>query len=468
MVHLVRQDLSVAGKRAGLSGERSGLFMEQIRIIKEMRDKDAKSGRTGTDVRPRFMVWENVLGAFSVNKGRDFAAVLEETIRVAEPEAPDIHVPRNGWSTAGAFVGRGWSVAWRVLDAQYWGVPQRRRRIALVADFGGQSAPEILFKPKSLSGHFEPCGETWQGTAGDVENGVGDAVAYGISAYESNSMKSDNPHSGVYEADTSRTLDNNGGNPACNQGGIVVVYPDVARTLSARADSSPCVDRGQEFVVYENHAQDCRYDDVGNVAPTCVSRYGTGGGNTPLIVKAIGNGQTDNMAYSDIANTLDTMHDQQAVMISAVDCRNGTENETTNGTLQAKSNGGISYNLQNVCRTGYTVRRLTPLEAERLQGYPDGWTDIGEWVDSKGKKRITSDSAQYKALGNSIAIPPWLFVCDQIGQFLGEDKTMASLFSGIGGFELIWSYLYGKENVLWCSEIEEFPIAVTKKRFGEE
>ena len=277
MVHLVRQDLSVAGKRAGLSGERSGLFMEQIRIIKEMRDKDAKSGRTGADIRPRFMVWENVPGVFSVNKGRDFAAVLEETIRVAEPEAPDIPVPCKGWTTAGCFMGDGWSVAWRVLDAQYWGVPQRRRRIALVADFGGQSAPEILFKPKSSTGHFEPCGETGQGTAGDAENGTGDAVAYGISAYESNSMKSDNPHSGVYKADTSRTLDNNGGNPACNQGGIAVVYPAVARTLSARADSSPCVDRGQEFVVYENHAQDCRYGDVGDTAPTVTSRYGTGG-----------------------------------------------------------------------------------------------------------------------------------------------------------------------------------------------
>lgn len=263
------QDLSVAGKRAGLSGERSGLFMEQIRIIKEMRDKDARSGRTGTDIRPRFMVWENVPGVFSVNKGRDFAAVLKETIRVAEPEAPDIPVPCKGWTTAGCFMGDGWSVAWRVLDAQYWGVPQRRRRIALVADFGGQSAPEILFKPTSLSWHFEPCGAQGQGTAGDAENGIGDAipintmiatrdkqlgertgfgidelgkpaytisaahehaVAYGISAYESNSMKSDNPYSGVYEADTSRTLDNNGGNPACNQGGIAICYPKRGET----------------------------------------------------------------------------------------------------------------------------------------------------------------------------------------------------------------------------------------------
>ncbi len=505
------QDLSLAGKRAGLSGARSGLFMEQIRIIKEMREKDARQGRTGTEVRPRFMVWENVPGAFSVNGGADFAAVLEETIRVAEPEAPDIPVPRNGWTTAGAFVGRGWSVAWRVLDAQYWGVPQRRRRIALVADFGGQSAPEILFKPKSMSGHFEPCGETWQGTAGDAENGIGDAipintmiatrdkqlgertgfgidelgapaytisaahehaVAYGISAYESNSMKSDNPNSGCYVADTSRTLDNNGGNPACNQGGIAVVClndqggsvmdvsHDVTGTIRAQEHGH------QPIAVYENHAQDSRYGEVGETAPTCTARYGTGGGNMPIVV-SIGNGQMDNMSMSETANTLDCMHDQQAVMITAVDCRNGTENETTNGTLQAKSNGGISYNLQNVCRTGYTVRRLTPLEAERLQGFPDGWTDIGEWTDSKGKKRIISDSARYKALGNSIAIPPWLWVCDQIGQFLGDDKTMASLFDGIGGFPLIWSYLYGKKNCVWASEIEQFPIAVTKFRFPE-
>lgn len=131
------QDLSVAGKRAGLSGERSGLFMEQIRIIKEMREKDAESGRTGTDIRPRFMVWENVPGAFSVNGGRDFAAVLEETAKVADKEIPDIPVPADGWANSGCIMGRGFSIAWRVLDAQFFGVPQRRRRIALVADFAG-------------------------------------------------------------------------------------------------------------------------------------------------------------------------------------------------------------------------------------------------------------------------------------------------------------------------------------------
>lgn len=131
------QDLSVAGKRAGLAGARSGLFMEQLRVIREMREEDKKNGRTDKSIRPRFMVWENVPGAFSSNKGADFAAVLQETVKVVEQEAPDIPVPDKGWPTAGALrdVDGRWSVAWRVLDAQYWGVPQRRRRIALVADF---------------------------------------------------------------------------------------------------------------------------------------------------------------------------------------------------------------------------------------------------------------------------------------------------------------------------------------------
>lgn len=290
------QDLSVAGKRAGLSGERSGLFMEQIRIIKEMREKDAESGRTGADIRPRFMVWENVPGAFSVNGGRDFAAVLEETAKVTDKEIPNIPVPADGWSNSGCILGRGFSIAWRVLDAQFFGVPQRRRRIALVADFAGGAAPEILFERESVSGHSEPCETERKGTAGDAADSTGtaisfleragcagggkgiliqddqtgtlstvnnqavcyssgfcpqmgskaygigyayeqsptlrttndSAVCYGICSDKSNSMLSGNPHSGIYEADTSRTLDNNCGNPACNQGGIAIVEQETA------------------------------------------------------------------------------------------------------------------------------------------------------------------------------------------------------------------------------------------------
>ena len=115
----------------------------------------------------------------------------------------------------------------------------------------------------------------------------------------------------------------------------------------------------------------------------------------------------------------------------------------------------------------YKVRRLTPLECERLQGYPDGWTDIGEWVDGKGKKHKSSDAARYKALGNSIALPPWRWVLKRISGNYNRRATMASLFDGIGGFPLIWEETNGKGSCLWASEIEEFPITVTKKRIGE-
>ena len=173
------QDLSIAGKRAGLAGARSGLFMEQVRIVKEMREHDRANGRTGDMVRPRFMVWENVPGAFSSNNGRDFAAVLEEIIRIAEPEAPDIEVPEKGWNTWGGYhdeVGGRWSVAWRVHDAQHWGVPQRRRRISIVADFGGDTAGEILFERKSVSGDIAESGTARERLAGDAQDGSSYAV----------------------------------------------------------------------------------------------------------------------------------------------------------------------------------------------------------------------------------------------------------------------------------------------------
>ena len=144
------QDLSVAGKRAGLAGERSGLFMEQIRVIKEMRERDRNSGRSGRFIRPRYMVWENVPGTFSSNKGEDFRAVLEETVRVVDENAVIPEPPKEGWHKSGAIVGDGWSIAWRIHDAQYWGVPQRRKRLCLLADFGGGTAPEILFDAKLL------------------------------------------------------------------------------------------------------------------------------------------------------------------------------------------------------------------------------------------------------------------------------------------------------------------------------
>ena len=173
------QDLSIAGKRAGLAGERSGLYIEQIRLIKEMREQYVREHRgSNVVVRPRYMVWENVPGAFSSNGGKDFAAVLEEAIRIAEPEAPDVPVPEKGWPSAGSIVGDGWSVAWRTHDAQYWGVPQRRKRISLVADFGGRTAPEILFECKSMSRNTEPSGEERERPSEGTERSVGNSSGF--------------------------------------------------------------------------------------------------------------------------------------------------------------------------------------------------------------------------------------------------------------------------------------------------
>ena len=234
------QDLSVAGLRRGLKHEgngdeettRSGLFMEAVRIIKEMRK--ATNGEY-----PKFCIWENVPGAFSSNNGEDFRIVLQELIKIAEPNAVMPEVPKKGWAYADSFCGDGWSLAYRVFDAQYWGVPQRRRRIYLVADFGGERARKVLFEREGLRGYFETCGTTWETVTPDAERCTGaddreGSVCYGISSYDSNSMKSSNPHSGIYEADTSRTLDLNGGNPSCNQGGVAVVE-NIPYTLKIRS-----------------------------------------------------------------------------------------------------------------------------------------------------------------------------------------------------------------------------------------
>ena len=172
------QDLSVAGKREGLAGKRSGLFMEQIRIVKEMREHDRATGRTAQLVRPRFMVWENVPGAFSSNGGKDFQAVLTEITRIIKAEAPDVPLPDKGkWSKSGCLMGYGedgcpFSIAWRLHDAQFWGVPQRRKRIALVADFGGMSAPEILFERKGMRWHPDESEQTGEEASGDPGDGT--------------------------------------------------------------------------------------------------------------------------------------------------------------------------------------------------------------------------------------------------------------------------------------------------------
>lgn len=165
------QDLSIDGQRAGLEGKRSGLFMEQIRVIKEMRNESIK--RADKHIRPRYAVWENVPGAFSSNKGEDFRIVLEEFCKIKDETA---YVPRPAdgkWKSCGCIVGDGYSVAWRVLDAQFWGVPQRRRRIWLVADFAGERAPEILFVREGLRRNFAESRKAWENNADYLENGIG-------------------------------------------------------------------------------------------------------------------------------------------------------------------------------------------------------------------------------------------------------------------------------------------------------
>lgn len=424
------QDLSIAGKRAGLAGARSGLFMEQIRIVKEMRD-----ATNGT--RPRFMVWENVPGAFSSNKGGDFAAVLEETIRVVEPEAPCVDVPERGWPTWGQYrdVGGRWSVAWRVLDAQYWGVPQRRRRIALVTDFGGSAAGEILFNRKGVPRDSESCGETREDAAAGVESGVGDAVwclqgngidrsdtagcngrgwrenqSYTLNTVDRPAVACLTPwgpqNERIYDGDGVFHTLNAGEKAGQARDGVCCAgfkpgNSERARSIGYSVECAPTLDSGaggnKPTILDMSHANDV-IRECGGIVPTLQSRMGTGGNQAPLML-------------------------------------------------------------------GRYVRRLTPLECERLQGFPDGWTDIGDWTDSKGRTRKTSDAARYKAIGNSIALPPWKWVLKRLCAEYERDATMGSLFDGIGGFPLIWEQLNGRGSCLWASEIEEFCIAVTKRRF---
>ena len=549
------------------------------------------------------MVWENVPGAFSSNGGKDFAAVLEEAIRVAEPEAPDIEVPEKGWNTWGGYhdeMGGRWSVAWRVLDAQHWGVPQRRRRIALVADFGGDTAWEILFNRQSVSGHLAESESPGEGPSANAESGASYAVRIRggcdgggkgalVQTEKSGTIKAGNDqtlfcmatqqggaevrsddraptlaasagmsgnnqpvichqdtgnrcgigftnraletgecaetlraesHGAIpmvcagfklgnseqarsigYAEEQAPTLNAEcGGNkPAVmclnDQGGNVMgVSHDVAGTLRAQEHGhqpavmafdttqitskqngsipdfgNPCHTLNANAhvpcaVLDMSHACDV-IRDCGEVAPSLQARMGTGGNQIPLTY-GIGNGQVNEAAVmaEEVSQTLNTMHDAQAVMCG-VYCPEKAH------ALKAKANCDFREDSETYPVQNMVVRRLTPLECERLQGFPDGWTDIGDWVktDKRGRKikvKGSADSPRYKALGNSIALPPWKWLLKRLCGNYERDATMASLFDGIGGFPLVWEQLNGRGTCLWASEIEEFPIAVTKRRFG--
>nr|DAV46939.1 MAG TPA: Cytosine specific methyltransferase [Caudoviricetes sp.] len=514
------QDLSQAGKRAGIAGERSGLFMEQIRIVKEMREHERSAGRTGIMVRPRYMVWENVPGAFSSNKGEDFATVLEETIRIAEPEAPSVPVPENGWPTAGILHDEmgAWSVAWRVHDAQFWGVPQRRRRIALVADFGGMSAPEILFERKSLPGYLAQGRWTWKASSGCFAPGImvpnqekpcRDGISYGkvgagsVRVYENHRQANRIKELGETCCTVTAIFGTGGNNQQLVCSGFNG-HKSTAGSIQYQAEKSAPIERNMPpNVIYGFSAgQGAKSWGIGwekELVPTMRSSI-SGTNRSPCLCiqgnvvdrRAVQNGTgiAEDTAYTinstdrhcvcmatgqanaeimtELAPALNCNHEQPII---------GPKSNLTPGESQARriySASGKYPSLpsrekaggnQTAVLTG-AVRRLTPLECERLQGYPDGWTDIPE-TEVNGKKVKASDSARYKALGNSIALPFWTWMFERMSGYLPHNATMGSLFDGIGGFPLCWERIHGKGTARWASEIEPFCLAVSKRRLGE-
>lgn len=400
------QDLSIAGRRAGLAGERSGLFMEAVRVIKEMR-------LSTNGLYPTFAVWENVPGAFSSNGGEDFRAVLEELARV---EQPDVSIPRPSgregrWSKAGAIAGNGWSLAWRQLDAQYWGVPQRRKRIALVADFGGQRAAEILFERTSLSGNPDESIQTWESITGLAQN--------------------------------------------CTCGNDRVVEK------RAFCISGNTVDR-------ETNQNGTGVRENGSFTVNTVDRHAVAYSIIrPVVFDARGNGDRK------IVPTITGDHENRITDYTAIVIHQNASGEVRMSeiahTLSTNANAsGRNTPILAEKTVRWIVRRLTPVECERLQGFPSGWTDIGDWTDSKGKKHKYADSPRYKALGNSIALPQWFWIAQKMKPYMGDGAKLGSLFDGIGGFPLVWETTYGTGTARWSSEIESFCVAVTKRRFGEE
>lgn len=499
------QDMSIAGKREGLDGSRSNLFREQIRIIKEMRESDRAAGRTGTQIRPRYMVWENVPGAFSSNKGKDFQAVLQEIVSITDEESNVPLPPKGKWQTAGCIMGDHFSIAWRVLDAQYWGVPQRRKRIYLVADFGGNTAPKILFEREGLYGNFTESREAWQRTAGDIKTGTHKAGTDDVECYDI--------------SDRRRVADKS------------EVSPTLTTKMGTGGNNVP--------IVLENHPQDCRVTiaEDGNV-PTLTSRMGTGGGNVPMIMNevravdqrnlSLGNDKSETLHGSGHGSSVGTIIEPMALHITqdptvfegkapcltqgnpktgqatvgvaipiadkATRYKGGGSTRNNDGsanglgigepgapanTLTAADRHGVACFAQqaigeyeesekasclkrrdykdstDLILWEYIIRRLTPLECCRLQGFPDNWAeelgiteptqeDIDHWREvfrtqmeamGESKKEKTdnqickwlkdpeSDSAKYKMWGNGIALPCAMFVMEGIAMILSEEDA---------------------------------------------
>ena len=497
------QDLSVAGLRKGLAGERSGLFMDQVRIVKEMRAEDERRGVSDDFIRPRYLVWENVPGAFSSANGEDFRAVIEEIVHIKDSTC---HVPRpdtGRWESAGAAIlGDQFSLAWRVLDAQYWGVAQRRRRIFLVADFGGLTAPKILFEQERLlrdpaEGQGQGKGVTTAAGNSSADSGgsrVAEEKQVDIFAFHINQreetinlngisgalMATTNMQMQTFVAEGMRKFESAEKKEEClclnDQGGERMdVSVDITATLRAGMSGHPPLVMGiqqgsagteeipdpalteeaetggnNQQILFENHGIDARYTGPHEVAPTMSARYGTGGNNVPLVSdmpesyciagniidREVQNGGNGLGCQPDISYTL-TSADRHAVFSrqrsdeflqnrvtatqSARQHKDATDlvcepYQNTVGTIGYTDHKGINnqYVSEDKCivENRKLIRRLTPLECERLQGFPDHWTDIPG----------ASDSARYKALGNSVAIPCVDFVLRGIAYFLRKMK----------------------------------------------
>ena len=552
------QDMSVAGQRAGLDGSRSNLFHEQIRIIKEMREHDRKAGRTGKYIRPRFMVWENVLGAFSSNKGKDFQAVLQAIVSVTDDTATVPLPPKGKWQSAGCIMGDTYSIAWRTLDAQYWGVPQRRKRIYLVADFGGGAAPKILFEREGLSRDFAESREAWQRAAGDIKEGTHKAGTENVECYDI--------------SDRRRVADKS------------EVSPTLTTKMGTGGNNVP--------IVLENHPQDCRVTiSEDGVIPTLTGKMGTGGGNVPMIMnearsvdlrnQRLGDDKAETLHGCGHGSSVATVIEPTAFHITqdptafegkspcltqgnpktgqatigvaipiadkATRYKGGGDTRNNDGsanglgvgepgapantltaadrhavayaidraafnqgmnaqynisiqeeiaqTLVAKGPGEVAHpqdkmdarcyamqafgqykeseiasaikardfkdSTDPVVEMEYIIRRLTPLECCRLQGFPDDWTEdiaisepkasvIREWMiawaewwrligkdegiqlpkDAKQVERWladpASDSGLYKMWGNGIALPCAMFVMEDIAEVLKEENSNES------------------------------------------